>query len=510
MLTLAALVDAACAVAATRARQAKTDALAAALRAAAPDEVETVVAWLSGRTLQGALGLGGQRIATVARDVPSCPDSTLTVAEVERALVTIAVEHGTGARARRETTLAALLARATAAEVDFLVRLLAGALRQGALEGVMADAVARAYEIPVAVVRRAAMLRGDLAGVAAVAARGGAQAVAGLGLQLMRPLQPMLAQSAADSSEVLDAFGRAGFEAKLDGARVQVHRDGDRVAVFSRRLRDVTASVPELVETVRALPARAVVLDGEVLAWSADDRPLPFQVTMRRFGRGEAAAADRAALPLRAFFFDCLHLDGEDWLDLPAVERAAGLRRVVSAPQAVPRLETDAPPAADAFLEEVLATGFEGVVAKALDAPYEAGRRGASWRKIKPVHTLDLVVLAAEWGSGRRRGWLSNLHLGARDPDGGFVMLGKTFKGMTDALLRWQTDALQERAIGIEGHVVRVRPELVVEIAFDGVQHSPQYPGGVALRFARVRRYRPDKTAAEADTLEAVRRFLPS
>jgi DNA ligase-1 len=394
---------------------------------------------------------------------------------------------------------------ATPEEQDFLVRLLAGELRQGALEGVMVEALARAAKLPIDTVRRAVMLGGSLPRVARAALTEGSQGLQAFSLRVLQPLQPMLADTAQDIEEALGRLRAAAFEWKLDGARVQVHKADSIVRVFSRSLNDVTSAVPELVQTVADLPARELVLDGETIALHADGRPHPFQITMRRFGRRLDVDAMRRSLPLSVFFFDCLHRDGQSLIDRPAQERFSLLAEAVPPQLAVPRLITSDLQAAQRFYDQALAQGHEGVMAKALDAPYEAGRRGASWLKIKRVQTLDLLVLAAEWGSGRRRGWLSNLHLGARDPGGGFVMLGKTFKGMTDELLAWQTRELLARETRREAHIVYVRPELVVEIAFNDLQASPQYPGGLALRFARLKGYRPDKKPEEADTIETVR-----
>jgi DNA ligase-1 len=350
------------------------------------------------------------------------------------------------------------------------------------------------------------MLAGDLGAVAIAALTGGGEALAGFDVELFRPLQPMLAQTAEGVGEALSRLGgAASLEAKLDGARVQVHRRGDEVRVFSRRLNEVTVAVPEVVEAARALPAHELILDGEVIALRPDRTPHPFQVTMRRFGRKLDVEAMRGELPLTPFFFDCLWRDGRELLSAPLAERAAALAELVPEAWRVERLVTSDAAAGDAFLRRTLDAGHEGVMAKALAAPYEAGSRGQSWLKVKLAKTLDLVVLAAEWGSGRRRGWLSNLHLGARDPAGGFVMLGKTFKGLTDETLAWQTERLLALAAGREGHVVHVRPELVVEIAYNDLQASPHYPAGLALRFARVKGYRPDKSAADADTLGTVR-----
>jgi DNA ligase-1 len=407
--------------------------------------------------------------------------------------------------AERRQLLGELMARAGEAEHRFLVRLLSGDLGQGALAGVMTEAIARAAAVPATAVRRALMLRGDLGAVAEIALTDGETGLAAQHLQVGRPLQPMLAQTAADLGAAFERVHPAAVEWKLDGARVQVHRDGGDVAVFTRTLDDVTARVPEIVEAALALDVRSIVLDGEAIALKPDGRPHPFQVTASRFGSRRDVDALRAAVPLTAAFFDVLHADGEDLLDRPGAERIATLDAVVPEPLRVPRLVADDAEAAGGVLRDALAHGHEGVMVKALDAPYEAGRRGAGWLKVKPSHTLDLVVLAAEWGHGRRRGWLSNLHLGARDPAGGFVMLGKTFKGLTDKMLAWQTDRLLELEVARDAHVVHVRPELVVEVAFDGVQTSPRYPGGMALRFARVKRHRPDKSAAEADTVDTVR-----
>jgi DNA ligase-1 len=398
------------------------------------------------------------------------------------------------------------------------VRLIFGELRQGALAGLAAEAIAAAAAVPAGEVRRALMLAGELPAVARAALVEGPAGLARFRLQLFRPLQPMLAQPAADvsdalarlagpaeSSGALGAQPDAAFELKLDGARIQVHKAGGEVRVYSRLGNDVTAALPELVAAMSALPARQLLLDGEVIALRPGGAPHPFQVTMRRFGRKLDVERLRAELPLTPFFFDLLHLDGDDFVDRPAAERFAALAQTAPG-LTVPRLVTGDADAAGAFFADALRRGHEGVLAKALDAPYEAGRRGASWLKIKPAHTLDLVVLAAEWGHGRRQGWLSNLHLGARDPaSGGFVMLGKTFKGLSDEMLAWQTHRFQQLALGTDGWTVHLRPEVVAEIAFSDVQESPHYPAGMALRFARVKRYRDDKTAAEADTVDAVR-----
>ncbi|HZB50673.1 MAG TPA: ATP-dependent DNA ligase, partial [Mycobacteriales bacterium] len=437
---------------------------------------------------------------------PASGDPSLTLAEVDAAFEAMSLEAGAGATRRRRARLTDLFARATEGEQRFLRALLVGELRQGALEGVMADALARAAGLPARDVRRAVMLRGDLGAVAEAALSGGAAALASFGLEVGRPVLPMLASTADGVAAALEKVCPAAVEWKLDGARVQVHRSGDEVAVFTRSLDDITARVPEVVEVARALPVTAAVLDGEVIALGPDGRPRPFQVTASRVGSRGDPAALRAATPLSVFLFDVLHLDGRDLLDAPGAERAAALAAVVPADRRVPRAVVDTAAGAAAVLAEALAAGHEGVLVKSLATAYEAGRRGAGWVKVKPRHTLDLVVLAVERGHGRRRGWLSNLHLGARDPaTGGFVMLGKTFKGLTDEMLAWQTERLGALAARDDGWVVTVRPELVVEVAFDGVQTSPRYPGGVALRFARVLRHREDKTAADADTIDTVR-----
>jgi DNA ligase-1 len=493
-------------VAETRSRSAKIAALADLLRRLRPEEIDPAVSWLSGNLRQGRIGLGGAAIRDARTSAAAEP--SLPIDDVDAIFARIAATTGAGSTAERLRLLSGLLARATSPEQEFLIRLIYGELRQGALAGLMTEALAAAAAVPADEVRRALMLAGELPAVAQAALTEGQPGLARFHLQLFRPLQPMLAQPAGDAAEAIERLGEAAFELKLDGARVQVHKRDGEVRVYSRRGNEVTQAVPELVETVQALPASRLLLDGEVIALKPDGAPWPFQVTMRRFGRRLDVERLRGELPLTPFFFDILHLDGDDLIDRPTAERYAAL--AAAAPSlTVPRLVTADPEAAETFFEEVLSRGHEGLMAKALDAPYEAGRRGASWLKIKPAHTLDLVVLAVEKGSGRRSGWLSNLHLGARDPqNGGFVMLGKTFKGLTDETLAWQTQKLQELAIGTDGWTVYVRPELVVEIAFSDVQESPQYPAGMALRFARVKRYREDKPASEADTIETVRRIF--
>jgi DNA ligase-1 len=485
----------------TRSRKAKTSALAELL--AAMDSVETGigVAYLAGELPQGRIGLGYAAVHAV--NVPPAADPSLTLRHVDTVVTKIASISGAGSKAARHETLTDLLARATEPEQAFLRRLILRELRQGALEGVMVEAIAIASKVPAAEVRRAAMVGGELPAVAVAAREGGAAALAGFRLTLFRPVQPMLAQPAADVADALTKVSPAAAEYKLDGARIQVHRNDDRVAVYTRNLRDVTAAVPEVVAAVRGLPLESVILDGEAIALRPDGRPHPFQVTMSRFGSRDGSDA---GVVLSPFFFDCLHLDGIDLIDEPADLRTEQMAQRLPPNLMPPRRIVTTDEEATAFFDEGLLAGHEGMMIKSLDAPYAAGRRGAAWLKVKPAHTLDLVVLAVEWGSGRRRGLLSNLHLGARDANTGeFVMLGKTFKGLTDETLKWQT----ERFLGLEtrreGHVVYVKPEQVVEVAFDGIQASSRYAGGMALRFARVKGYREDKTAEAADTVDTVR-----
>ena len=508
-------------VAAVSSRKAKVERLAACLRQLALEsadatgrEVVPGVAWLCGELRQRQIGVGWAAL----RDLPAqaAAEASLTVAEVDAVFAAVGAMSGAGSQATRRAALVDLFARATVAEQAFLRQLLVGEVRQGALAGVMVDAVAAATGVLVAQVRRALLLRGDLRVVAQTALLEGAAGLAGFRLQVGRPLAPMLAQPADDLADALARSGAAAVEEKLDGARIQVHRDGTEVLVFTRSLDDITTRVPEVVEAALALPVRTAVLDGEVLALRKDGRPEPFQVTAARVGSRTDVAKARVRMPLSAVLFDALHLDGEDLLDRPAEDRFAALAAVTPARDVVRRVLVEgSDDAAGEFLAETIRRGHEGVVVKSLASPYAAGRRGGGWWKVKPRHTLDLVVLAAEWGHGRRRGWLSNLHLGARDPagavgePGGFVMLGKTFKGMTDEMLSWQTEQLLALAATRDAYTVHVRPELVVEIAFDGVQISSRYPGGVTLRFARVKGYRTDKRPDEADTLDAVRAIAP-
>jgi DNA ligase-1 len=553
------LVDASAAVAGTSARSAKIEQIAALLRHVPPSEVKVAVAFLSGEILQGQIGvgyaaLGGLlRVGAGVRDDPGVPEAraaapALTLTDVDVAFEAIGAVAGPGSQAERRRLLAEFFGRATEREREFLVRLLAGDLGQGALEGIMTDAVARAAGVPAEEVRRAHQLGGSLPEVAQAALGGagpdgpGAEgprpdgpepgddsadadaavrraltALRSFTLRVGRPVRPMLAASAPDIAAALGRISPAAAEWKIDGIRIQVHRMGDRVAVFTRTLEDITARVPEIAEAALSLRVSAAVLDGEAVALAPDGRPRPFQVTAARTASQVDVGRQRAETPLSPFLFDLLHLNGADLIDAPASERHQLLSQVVPVAMLTPRIVTDDPAVAQDFFADAVARGHEGVVLKSLDSPYRAGRRGSEWIKVKPRHTLDLVILAAEWGHGRRRGVLSNLHLGARDPDtGSLVMLGKTFKGLTDEMLAWQTTRLLELAdppLQDGEHedrreafgVVRVRPELVVEIAFDGVQASRRYPGGLALRFARVIRFRPDKNPAEADTIGAVR-----
>lgn len=506
MTRLADVVETSGRVTATASRLGKVAAFAELLKRLDLTEIDIVIPFLSGEPRQGRLSVP---FAVLRNAQQAAAEPSLTVQDVDGTFEALKAMGGEGVAQRREAALRELFVRATPPEQDFLARLIVGELRQGALEGVMLDAVAAAAGTPAADVRRAATFAGALAPVARAALEGGAAGLQSFSLQLMRPVMPMLAHPAADAEAAMVAGGQVLVEWKLDGARVQVHKDGEQVKVFTRSLKEVTAAVPEVVSAARAAPARSLVLDGEAIALRPDGKPHPFQDTMRRFGRKQDDAATREGLPLSVFFFDCMLADGQVLIDLPLEARRAALERAVLAENVTPAVRTTSTAEATAFYERALDRGHEGVMVKALDSAYEAGRRGGTWFKVKRAHTLDLVVLAAEWGSGRRKGWLSNLHLGARDPaTGGFVMLGKTFKGLTDATLAWQTRELLARETGRDEWTVRVRPELVVEIAFNDIQRSPHYPGGMALRFARVKGYRPDKAAAEADTIDTVRQLF--
>ena len=503
------LAQVSAAVAATPSRLNKISKLAALFSSLPPDDVPVAVGFLTGWSRQGRLGVGWASVAS-ARERKAATASALELRDVDGVFDQLLSVRGKNSGSERARLLGELFSRATAEEQDFLASLLIGEVRQGALEGVMLEAIAKAAGLPADNVRRAVMMAGDLGVVGRAVLRDGEAGLAHYQLELFRPVQSMLADSAPTVADALSA-GPAAVEWKLDGARIQVHRGDDRVAVYTRNLNDVTAAVPEVVDAVKALAARELILDGEVIALAPDGRPHPFQITMRRFGRRLEVAQLRAELPLTAFFFDVLFHGGESLVDKPLSERLERLDSIAPASLRVPRILTGDLEEASRFQADALARGHEGVMVKSLSAPYAAGRRGSAWLKVKEARSLDLVVLAVEWGSGRRQGWLSNIHLGARDPaTGGFVMLGKTFKGMTDAVLAWQTKELLAREVRRDGHIVYVRPELVVEIAFNDVQRSTQYPGGVAVRFARVKGYRPDKSAAEADTIDAVRAFLPT
>jgi DNA ligase-1 len=508
MTLLANLVATSQRVGSASARRTKVRELASFLNALPADEIETAVNYLSGTLSQGRIGITYKALRAAASNV-AAQQELLSIAEVDQSLAAIADIRGAGSAARRAAALHALFSRATPAEQEFLMRLVVGELRQGALAGVMLEAIAAAADIPVAEVRRAAMYSKSAGAAARVALREGMAALARFQLELFTPASPMLAQTAADVAEALTELGgEAAFEWKMDGARIQVHKLSDEVRVYTRSLNEVTGAVPEIVEAVRALPAHTLVLDGEAIAFDSANRPRPFQITMRRFGRKLNVESLRKELPIRAFFFDCLHFEGRSLADRPTRERFQALAETVPASLRVPRLVTSEESEASAFYDAAIQAGHEGLMAKSLDAPYEAGNRGASWFKIKRAHTLDLIVLAAEWGHGRRTGKLSNLHLGALDPvTAEYVMLGKTFKGLTDAMLEWQTRELLARETRRDQWTVYVRPELVVEVAFSDLQASTRYPGGLALRLARVKRYRDDKRAEDADTLESVRQI---
>lgn len=508
-LPLARVVAALDEVAATRARSVKTASLAALLDECPKADLPALVGLVLGRPRQGRIGIGFRGLLAAREAVSPAASSSLSVRDVDAALQRFAELSGPGSAGARRAVLSELFSRADAAEQDLLLRSLGGEVRTGALEGVLTDAAAAAAGLPGPEVRRAAMLSGSLAQTVVLALHD-PEAIARIGLQIGTAITPMLASPGTSAEDAVGTLGIASVEHKLDGARIQVHRDGDHVRVFTRSLADVTARVPEIVEIVRTLGCRQAVLDGETLMLDDDGTPRPFQETMSRFG--SEAPRDQVLAPR---FFDLLHLDGEDLLDEPLRRRRELLLEL--APDHVIAGEvTDDPATARGVLEQALAQGHEGVLVKAIDSPYAAGRRGSSWLKVKPVHTYDLVVLGAEWGSGRREGWLSNLHLGARDPDGrygepgGFVMVGKTFKGLTDELLRWQTETFPRHEVRRTRGAVLLRPEIVVEIAIDGVQASPRYPGGIALRFARVKHYRPDKPAEQADTITALQSLLRS
>lgn len=501
MTLLAEVVTASRLVGDTSSRSKKVAILADLLTRLEPDEVPICVGFLSGVPRQGKVGVGYSTIYAI--DPAPADRSTLTVIEVDRAIDEIERATGSGSARRRSDLLADLLGRATAEEAAFLRRLFTGELRQGALAGVMADAIAKAAGVRGEIARRALMLSGDLTRMAQVAMTEGEEGLRAIGFELFRPILPMLASTGASVSDAMSGFERSSVEWKLDGIRIQIHRRDSEVRIYTRNLNDITDTLPGIAATALQLPVRQAVLDGEAL-WMRDGGPAPFQETVSQID------SDAPPEGIVTFLFDLLHVDGEDLLDVPLVERQDRLAAIAPGLM-IPRVLTTDPDEGQRVLEASLESGHEGVVVKDAASPYAAGRRGGAWRKVKPVRTYDLVVLGAEWGHGRRRGWLSNLHLGARDPRSGeFVMVGKTFKGMTDELLRWQTETLLERETARRGIAVMVRPELVVEIALDGVQSSTRYPGGIALRFARVKRYRPDKDAGEADTIDDLRALLPA
>jgi DNA ligase-1 len=501
MTLFADVVSASTAVAATSSRSAKVATLAELLRTLDAQEVPICVGFLSGVPRQGRVGVGYSAIRGVER--PPADTPSLTVAEVDQAISGIESETGSGSASRRRALLEDLMGRATEPESMFLVGLLTGGLRQGALAGLMADAVAKAAGVRGEIARRALMLSGDLTEMAHIAITAGEAGLRAVGFEIFRPILPMLASTGADVTEALDGFERASVEFKLDGIRVQIHRRGDEVRIYTRNLNEITGTLPGIVQAVRALPVTQAVLDGEAI-WMDAGGPAPFQYTVSQIDSGAPPEG------IVTFLFDVLHVDGEDLLDTPLSERSARLEQIAPAHK-IPGIFTTDPETAQRVLDEAIAAGHEGVVVKDAASVYAAGRRGKAWRKVKPVRTYDLVVLGAEWGHGRRQGWLSNLHLGARDPESGaFVMVGKTFKGLTDELLRWQTEALLARETERRGIAVMVRPELVVEIALDGVQSSTRYPGGIALRFARVKRYRNDKDALQADVIGDLKALLPT
>ncbi len=500
------IVDTSRAIGSTTKRLEKTALLAGLLKQLQPEEIETAVAYLSGATRQGRIGIGYAALREARTGAAA--EATLQILDVDRALEQIATVRGSGADRTRRELLRRLFEQATENEQQFLTGLLMGDIRQGALEGLMLDALAKASAISADRIRRAAMMGG---GVAAIASKVLTQGEAGLhhfDIQLFRPVQPMLAQTAEDVNDAIHQLGQAAIEYKFDGARVQAHKSGNDVVIYSRAHNDVSAAIPEIAAVVRALPARDLILDGEVLSLDANGRPLPFQISMRRFGRKVNVAELLDELPMSPFWFDLLYLNGGSMIDEPQSRRFAELAKLAPAPALVPHLATADPTAAEGFLHQALASGHEGVMAKSPESAYAAGARGQSWLKIKQARTLDLVVLAAEWGNGRRRGWLSNLHLGARDTEkGGFAMLGKTFKGLTDEMLAWQTQEFLKIEIARDAYTVYIEPKLVVEIAFNEIQASPHYASGLALRFARVKRYRTDKSAAEADTFDTVKKL---
>jgi DNA ligase-1 len=507
MVSLAELVEVSRDVKHTRSRKQKAQLLAAVFERLAPAEVPIVVRYLAGEIRQGKLGIARSDVHE-AMAHPAEAEPTLTALELDAALEELEQLRGPGSSTERRRATTELFARLTVEEREFVANLITGEMRHGVGEGLTVDALALASNLEAKVLRQALLFLGDLSRLASLSLVEGEGALDRQGVEPFRPLRPMLAQASPSVADAFECAAPCAFEHKLDGARIQVHRAGDRVAIYSRMGKDVTSSLPEIVDLVRAFEAESFVLDGEVIALRRDGRPEAFQTTMRRFGRKANVARLASELPLHPYFFDCLLLDGKALVTENNARRFQALESFVPALARVARQSVQDVESAEAVLREALERGHEGVLVKNVDSPYEAGRRGGAWLKVKPAPTLDLVVLAAEWGTGRRKGFLSNLHLGARDEHGGFVMLGKTFKGLTDATLAWQTEELQKRATQTRGHVVFVRPALVVEVAFDGVQKSRAYPSGLTLRFARVRRYRDDKPASQADTIESVRAFF--
>lgn len=504
-MELQALADTSRCVAETSRRLEKVTLLAEFLRRLEPEEIPIAISYLSGNLRQGKIGIG----YAVLRDAGPCTSEScnpLTIIETDRLFEEIAAVSGPGSSAKRVRLVRELMSRATSEEQDFIQRLIVGELRQGSLEGIMIEALARAAGIPPEKMRSAAMLAGDLPLAGRIALQEGTAGLERFQIHVLRPFQPMLAQTARDTAEAIDALGTTALEYKMDGIRIQAHKLEDEVRLFSRNLNDVTEAAPEVSELLLKIQARSFILDGEVLALREDGTPFPFQITMQRFGRKLNIAEARRVIPLTPFFFDIIYLDDKPLLSLTERDRFAALQTIIPTPCLIPRIVTGSAAEAKEFLARARTAGHEGIMAKAPDSHYEPGIRSSNWLKVKPTHTLDLVILAAEWGHGRRRGRLSNLHLGARDPAGaGFVMLGKTFKGLTDAMLEWQTKRLLELEVSRDNWTVYVRPELVVEVAFNEIQSSTQYPAGMALRFARVKRYRTDKSADEADTIETVR-----
>lgn len=505
-MTVETLAEGASQVASRSSRNEKLELLQELLAKVSGLEQEVLITLLSGELPSARLGVGPAAASQLAKTRPEpAQRSSLTLLELRDHLERVAAMRGKGSVAGRQAALLALLANCGEQGQTFLLDLLGGGLRIGALAGVVEAAIARAADVAPESLRRAVTLSGSLAQAALAALGRGEEGLAAFKVQLFRPLAPMLASPAEDVAAVLQRSSPAFFERKLDGARVQVHRDQGEVKVYSRTMRDITVSVPEVVELALALPAGRLVLDGEVLSMDSSGRPRPFQETMRRFGRSAPSRQQRKEVPLAPYFFDLLLLDDRELLAEPFATRREILEGLLSAQALVEGAYFFDAALAEQFFAQTVTDGFEGVMAKNPQAPYQAGRRGADWLKLKPIHTLDLVVIAAEWGSGRRKGWLSNLHLAAPDGEGNLVMLGKTFKGLTDEVLAWQTEQLLGREVRREGGAIYVRPELVVEVAFNDLQVSPQYPGGLALRFARVRRYRPDKDVGQADTFETVR-----